>query len=102
MTYVAMLSVKLFFGSICRGESGEALSQVQKINLGGRIYIIFPKQINITSAFSLRCRTHTAFCVLSFLLGLQNNPQHCPTFPKHARAHSPRQKLDLPTYLCYN
>jgi hypothetical protein len=26
MTYVAMLSVKLFFGSICTGESGEALS----------------------------------------------------------------------------
>ena len=84
MTYVAMLSVKLFFGSICTGESEEALSQVQKINLGDRIYLIFPKQINITSPFSLRCRTHTAFCLLSFLLGLQINPQHCPTFPKHA------------------
>jgi hypothetical protein len=72
MTYVAMLSVKLFFGSIREGESGEALSQVQKINLGGRIYLIFPKQINITRPFSLRCRTHTSVLLVKFSVRFAN------------------------------
>ena len=102
MTYDTMLSVRLFWQSIYATASGEAASQVQKIKLGGRIYIIFPKQINIRQAKSFRCRTSTAFCLLSFLLGSQNNPQHCPSFPKHPRAHQTRQKLDLLTKLCYN
>jgi hypothetical protein len=55
-----MLSVRLFLGSICTPESGEAPSQMQKINLGGRIYIFFTIQINITKQKSLRCRTSTA------------------------------------------
>jgi hypothetical protein len=97
-----MLSVKLFFGIIRRGGSEEALSQVQrKKNLGGRIYIFFTKQINIRQSKSFRCRTHSAFCVLGFLLGFANNPQHYPSFPKHARAHQTRQTIDLPTKMCY-
>lgn len=78
MTYVAMLSVKLFFGTIRGGESGEAPSQVQKINLGGRIYIIFPKQINITSAFPLRCRIFAAFCLLGFRVKSYKNSKTLP------------------------
>ena len=73
-----MLSVKLFFGSIRGGGSGRAPRQAQKIKLGGRIYIIFPKQINITRQNRLRCLIFAAFCLLGFRVRSHKNSATLP------------------------